>query len=88
MSKAKVSPCFSPEEIYQVKNSSIQFPQFVKKETQSNAVVQINEVVGLTNTSADPWSQPQEITIYQHIKGEGKRRLVFKLVESNEMPNL
>jgi len=47
--------------------------------------VQVNEIVGLHSTQSDAYEQPTHITVYQHKKGQQKRRLVYQLVEVEEV---
>ena len=70
---------FNQEEIEKIKQRSISFPYLY--EHPEHGVVAINEVVGLSGFSGED-SVPQEITVYHHVKGKGRRKMTYRLSES------
>lgn len=74
------SKYFTKEEILEFKQGSLPFPWMIYDGNDPNNVVEVNEVVCLGGMATNN-GIPDEITIYRHVKGQEKQRLVYKLVQ-------
>lgn len=79
---------FTPDEVKEAKQGSINFPLAIYEGTDSNNVTSITEVASLSGMAKNN-GIATEITFHEKTKsveGVTTRRLVYRLVENVELP--